>query len=850
MALRPVVVTGLGIICAAGRDPAEFWTRLTTARGGLAPIEDPAYAVFAARHAGQVPDAWIDTQLPAGVQAGDRTARLALVAARQAIEQAGLPLPGPGPGPAPGPGTGLGPGAGPGVGSGVGGPGSAGPDPGRFGIILGKCQATPGPQGRYQPMHHTADVVARRLGLGGPRVLVSTACAAGGNAVGLARDKILTGEADAVLAGGVDPLLFGTYAGFAGLQALSTGPCRPYSHSDGLNLGEGAAFLLLEPLDLALARGATPLAEVAGYGLSADAYHATAPDPTGRGGAGAVRRALADAGLTPADVHYVSGHGTGTPANDAMEAKVMRLVFGERAPQVPTSSIKSFVGHTLGAAGAVEAVASVLALRHGVAPPTIGFDDDSRADLDYVPNDARPMTIDTVVSNNYAFGGNNVSLVLTRPRTGAGPGPSGEPRPHDPPLRRDAVITGLGPVTGAGTGIAETAAAITAGRRADGRAPSLEGRTFAPRSLWRHMNRLSRLAIAASRLAWEDAGLKLPRRALDDVALVFATGAGSAESTGGFDDSIALNPNKPAVLSFSNVVLNATGGAVCQTLGLRGPTTTICNGAASASIALDCALEMIAAGKADVVLVVAADETPAPQATATPEGAGSASSAPSAHSGFPYGLPASASGAEGGVPGQTGVAGGEGASGPVAQGAGSGAVAFVVESAEHCARRGGRPYARVAGTRHVAGEGAEPVARSLELPGAAPGLVVGAATGLPRDAEEAAAVRARMPGALLTASAALIGDCQSATGAMNIALAALAVRDGITPALTTPAAHTPALAGASGPEPAPELAGSSDGEAAGGPYVAGPELAGAVERAVALTAAHDSVRGAVLLEAV
>ncbi|MFI6507587.1 beta-ketoacyl synthase N-terminal-like domain-containing protein [Streptosporangium sp. NPDC050855] len=799
MALRPVVVTGLGIICAAGRDPAEFWTRLTTARGGLTPIEDEAFAVFTARYAGQVPDAWIDEQLPADEAAGDRTARLALVAARQAVEQAGQ--------------SGQSGQAGQGGRTGqTGRPGQAdpvrtAPDPGRFGVILGKCQATPGPGGSYQPMHHTADVIAERLGLGGPRILVSTACAAGGNAVGLARDKILTGEADAVLAGGVDPLLFGTYAGFAGLQALSTGPCRPYSHSDGLNLGEGAAFLLLEPLDLALARGATPLAEVAGYGLSADAYHATAPDPTGRGGAGAMRRALAEAGLTPDDVHYVSGHGTGTPANDTMEAKVMRLVFGDRAPQVPTSSIKSFVGHTLGAAGAVEAVASVLALRHGVAPPTIGFDDDARddarADLDYVPNRARKMAADTVVSNNYAFGGNNVSLVLTRPR---------DPAPYGPTPRREAVITGLGPVTGAGTGIAETAAAITAGRRADGRDPSLEGRTFAPRSLWRHMNRLSRLAIAASRLAWEDAGLKLPRKELDDVALVFATGAGSAESTGGFDDSIALNPNKPAVLSFSNVVLNATGGAVCQTLGLRGPTTTLCNGAASASIALDCALEMIDAGKAEVVLVVAADETAArhapepPGTPGTPEPPGTPDVLDAAGP-VPYGAQAAAA---------------------VPVTAGSAAVAFVVESAEHCAGRGGRPYARVAGTRHAAGRGAEPVTRSLALPGTAPGLVVGAATGLPRDGEEAAAVLARMPDALLTASAALIGDCQAATGAMNIALAALAVRDGLAPALTGLAAP---------------LTGDR------GSYVTRPELAAPVASALALTAAHDSVRGAVLLEA-
>ncbi|MBN6053850.1 beta-ketoacyl-[acyl-carrier-protein] synthase family protein [Nonomuraea sp. RK-328] len=766
MALRPVVVTGLGIICAAGRDPAEFWQRLTTGQGGLTPVEDEAFAVFTARHAGQVPDEWIAGQLPDSDTALDRTARLALVAARQAVQMAGLT--------------------------------ASEVEAERFGIILGKCQATPDAAGRYQPMHRTQDVVAERLGLGGPRILVSTACAAGGNAVGLAKDKILTGEADAVLAGGVDPLLFGTYAGFAGLQALSTGPCRPYSHSDGLNLGEGAAFLLLEPLDLALARGAVPLAEVAGYGLSADAHHATAPDPTGRGGAGAVRRALADAGLTPDDVQYVSGHGTGTPANDAMEAKVMRLVFGERAGQVPTSSIKSFVGHTLGAAGAVEAVASVLALRHATAPPTIGFDEHGQGragDLDFVPNVARPMPIGTVVSNNYAFGGNNVSLVLTRP---------GEPRPYEELPRRDAVITGLGPVTGAGTGVAEVTEAVLAGRPGAGRAPSLEGRTFAPRSLWRHMNHLSRLAIAASRLAWEDAGLKLPRKELDDVALIFATGAGSAESTGGFDESIAVNPNKPAVLSFSNVVLNATGGAVCQTLGLRGPTTTICNGGASASIALDCALELIRSGKAEVVLVVAADETTGTAALDTED--------------VPVPSPYDA-----------------GSAGPVR---GSAAVAFVVESAEHCAARDGRPYAKVLGTGHASSDtdtdtDTDTVARSIARASAAAsgsvaGLVVGAADGTAGDGAEAAAVLAGAPGARLTASAALAGDCQAASGALNIALAALAVRDGVAPALTGLAApHVGDLTA----------------------YVTKPGLDGPVERALALTAAPGSVRGAVLLGA-
>src|SRR5690606_31315864 len=383
MVLRPVVITGVGVICAVGRDADEFWQRLSSGSATLPSTPFFRSSALEARFAGQVPDEWIDGQLPEEDRSLDRTARLALVAARQALAHAGL--------------------------------GDLPTD--RFGLVLGKCQATPDGKGAYQPMHATADTVATRLGMGGPRILVSTACAAGGNAVGLAKDKILTGEADVVLAGGVDPLLFGTYAGFAGLQALSSQPCAPYSRSDGLNLGEGAAFLVVEPLDRALARGVEPLAEVAGYGLSADAYHATAPDPTGRGGVSAVRRALADAGLSADDVDYVNGHGTGTPANDAMEKKVMRTVFGERAAQVPTSSIKSFIGHTLGAAGAVEAVASVLALRHGVAPPTVGFTDEaiSAATLDFVPNTARSLPMDVVVSNNYAFGGNNASLVLKKP---------------------------------------------------------------------------------------------------------------------------------------------------------------------------------------------------------------------------------------------------------------------------------------------------------------------------------------------------------------------------------------------------------------------------------------------------
>lgn len=781
MGQRPVVVTGLGVICAAGRDTEEFWARLMSGQGAITPLLAPEYAFFEAPHAGQVPDEWLADD---GLDGLDRSGQLAVVAAVQALAHGGIDV------------TTI--------------------DPARFGIVLGRCQATETAtgDGQYAPMHETADVLADRFGSTGPRVVISTACAAGGNAVGLARDKILTGEADIVLAGGVDPLLRGTFAGFAGLQALKSGPCAPYSLSDGLNLGEGAAFLLVEPLDRALARGVTPLAEVAGYGLSADAYHATAPDPTGRGGANAALRAFTDAGIAASDVDYVNGHGTGTKANDRMERKVMRNVFGERAREVPTSGLKSFTGHTLGAAGAIEAVASVLALVHQTIPPTANFDTEALTDdLDFVPNTPRPAPLDVVVSNNYAFGGNNLALVLRKPGTETG---------HEPFGAREVVISGLGPATATGVGVDEFAAALRDGRTGIARigefdpspyqaqhgaeAPSLEHRTFAPRSVWRHMNRLSKIAIASARLAWEDSGLKLPKAQMDAVGLMFATAGGSAESSTGFDASVAADPNKPAVLSFSNVVLNATGGAVCQSMGWRGPTTTICHGSASASLAVDCAVETVRSGKADVVVVVAVDEFNEHTFK------GRCASGDLSPSGVVRPYDRNRDGTAPGV----------------------GAVAIVIEAAEHCAARGGTPYAKLLASTHVgaarAEEPAEHASRCLSAILAAAGgpvdLVVGSANGGRDDVAEAMALTKVLPTALVTAPAAVTGDCGSASGAVNLAVAAMALRD----------KQVPGIVGLTEPE-------------YGDRYVSGTRQED-VRTAVALTAAGGSVRGAVLLGAV
>jgi 3-oxoacyl-[acyl-carrier-protein] synthase II len=353
------------------------------------------------------------------------------------------------------------------------------------------------------------------------------------------------------------------------------------------------------------------------------------------------------------------------------------------------------------------------------------------------------------------------------------------------PSRRDVVISGLGPVSAIGVGIADWTAALRTGRSGIepdetigggtcvAGPPSLGHRTFADRSLWRHMNRLSRLSIAATRLAWEDSGIAMSKAELNEVGLVFATASGSIESTKGFDDSVAADPSKPAVLSFSNVVLNATGGAVCQTMGLRGPTTTICQGGASASIALDCAVETVRSGKAEVMLVLAADEYSA----ATVHGRIERGELSSSGAVRPYDR-----GRDGTAPGAA-------------------AAALVVESAEHCAARGGRPYAEVLGTAHVghvAGESAHDhiargITRALALTDRPVDLVVGAADGRAADVDEATAAQSLIPKALLTAPASVTGDCAAASGVFNVIVAALAVRDGLVPAtagLVDPAVGT------------------------------------------------------------
>jgi len=260
-----------------------------------------------------------------------------------------------------------------------------------------------------------ASQVSMDCGLRGPAFAVASACASATHAIGLAFQMVRGGAVDCAVTGGAEACItFGTLRGWEAMRVMSPDVCRPFSKGRlGLILGEGAAMMVLEPLERARARGAQILGEIVGFGMSADAADLTAPDLGGM--VRAMQGALDDAKLAPADVQYVNAHGTGTAANDETETKALHQSFGAHAKTLAISSTKSMVGHALGAAGALELVATLLAVREGLVPPTIGYlEPDPACDLDYVPNQARALSIDAAVSNSFAFGGLNAVLAVKR----------------------------------------------------------------------------------------------------------------------------------------------------------------------------------------------------------------------------------------------------------------------------------------------------------------------------------------------------------------------------------------------------------------------------------------------------
>ena len=407
---RRVVVTGLGVSASVGTGVPRFWNNLIEGRSGIGPITAFDASKLRSRIAGEVHDLEAKARLSAKVI--KRTARftqLALVAAAEAITAADLPE---------------------GdarenvavvVGSGIGG----------FDMLEREHQIflTRGP-GRFAPLvvpmiipNMAAGMIAIETGCRGPNLCLSTACASGAHSIGTALDLIRLGRCDAAVAGGAECTI-SPFAvdGYCQLRALSTRndepekASRPFSADrDGFVIAEGAGIFVLESLDHATRRGAPILAEVAGYGVTSDGHHQTAPDPCGRGAVRAMRAALADAQIPGEAVDVINAHGTSTPLNDLTETQAIKEVFGAHARRLMVHSTKSMTGHALGASPAIEAVASVLTIMNGIVHPTINLDTpDPECDLDYVPNVAREADVRCVMSNAFGFGGHNGVLVLRR----------------------------------------------------------------------------------------------------------------------------------------------------------------------------------------------------------------------------------------------------------------------------------------------------------------------------------------------------------------------------------------------------------------------------------------------------
>lgn len=398
-----VVVTGLGTLNAVAGNVADFRRALQEGVCGIGPVTVFDTAEFRTHAGGQVNgfDPRRSIPKPISIKRMSRSDQLAMAAALEALADAGLwPLP-----------EALRQDTGVIIGGGAG------------GMLACEAEYDHWLKGNRQPVYSrfasfccasSADHIAAQLALMGPKTTFMTACSSGAMAIGYARDMIQSGRAPLMICGGTEPLCRITYAAFNALQAVDPEFCKPFDqHRMGMSLGEGAGILILEALSHARRRGARILAELLGYGVSCDAHHMTAPDPQAGGAVLCMRAALEDAGVAAAQVDYINAHGTATPANDAMESRAIHEVFGERAGTVPVSSTKSMTGHTLGAAGAIEAVASVLAIAHGFLPPTVHLQaPDPACDLNHVTGGARWAAVNVVLSNSFAFGGNNTALVL------------------------------------------------------------------------------------------------------------------------------------------------------------------------------------------------------------------------------------------------------------------------------------------------------------------------------------------------------------------------------------------------------------------------------------------------------
>jgi len=582
-------MTGAGLVTALGTNRRDCWRRLIEGERGFSRVDlfdvTQQRATLAATVKG------IPLPTPGGEWS--RTSTFALVAAREALAEAGVDA-----------------------------------KSSRVGLVvasttggmfetearLAKLHAEPhtfeGQKALIEMLSHplssTADCLFGPLG---PFVHVRTlcsACSSGANALAVAALWLLEGKVDAVLAGGTDGLCRLTLSGFNALAAVDPEACRPFDRRRrGLNLGEGAGFVVLERSSRARERGKEPIAELAGWALGAEAHHITNPEATGAAAAGIVRRALERASLSAREIDYVNAHGTGTPLNDPMESLALRAALGDEIERIPVSSSKGQLGHTLGAAGAIEAILAAMAVNEQALPPTAGLEEpDPKCVLVHVTGKGRPGRVRAALSNSFGFGGMDSVLVLSEPGLGAAhdSGEAGRSRP--------VVVTGASTLTPAGILGSGESAELLSGPPRTVKAGALDI-DFGPlldTARARRLDRPARLGAVVVERALAESG---PSASADPgrVGVILGSAFGSVDASAAFMHRVfEKGPRFASPGEFPNLVPSSPVGHVSIYLGLRGPALATADLATSGESAVLQALELVAQGEAEVVVAGSVEE--------------------------------------------------------------------------------------------------------------------------------------------------------------------------------------------------------------------------------------------------
>ena len=582
------VITGLGMISAVGDNVKECWESVLASRSGIEHTTTVDTENCYSDYAAEVRSKGWDN-IP-GTEGMDRVSKLCIKAVDEAMKDSGL---------------------------------DDFRGDSRVSVIMGSCVGGVVSAEEYytkekrkelipqMPISAIASQAAAWCHAGGAVTNVANACAAGTISIAYAADLIRAGKADIVVAGGADAFASVPYAGFTSLHALDANPCSPFNHLSGITLGEGAGALIVESYEHAVERGARIYCEVLGSGVTSDAHHITAPRPDGECQMNAIRTAIESSGLTEADIGYVNAHGTGTAKNDEAEFLSLHTIFDGKNGDLSVSSTKAMTGHCLGAAGAVEAVFAVKALTGNTVPPTLGFSKEDlvklrerAGDIDFCPNFPKEKELKTVMSNSFAFGGNNASIVFSKEQGGVKPVKN----------RRGAAITGLGIVTPAGCG-KESYLELCGKDMKAGDAVCSEvskeqyDELGLKMSFYRKLDRFSQLQCVSGMYALKDGGYEITGENAPQTGIIVGTSEGALSPVCDFEMLIAEKGNaNGSAFKFPNTVYNAAGGYLSICSGIKGYNVTATNGAQSGLFSAAYALDVIRAGKQKAMLATGTDE--------------------------------------------------------------------------------------------------------------------------------------------------------------------------------------------------------------------------------------------------